>query len=139
MLFPRHQTCRFSSCPLLWDHEACKDVARVCCILAPTACAAQGHARLCDPGNYAEIESGLTWLGVAGLQDPPRGEVRGAIRQCAQAGVRVRIAGIICQTAGTLQTLVLQNICEGRLLIVHTMRVCMLVLACCGHLGKQSP
>ncbi|KAK9839523.1 hypothetical protein WJX81_007349 [Elliptochloris bilobata] len=48
-----------------------------------------GHRRLCDAGNYAEIESGLTWLGVAGLQDPPRGEVRGAIQQCSQAGIRV--------------------------------------------------
>lgn len=57
---------------------------------APFAWQSQGHQRLCDPGNYAEIESGLTWLGVAGLQDPPRGEVRGAIQQCAQAGVRVR-------------------------------------------------
>ncbi len=48
-----------------------------------------GHARLADPGCYAEIESGLTWLGVAGLQDPPRAEVRGAIGLCARAGIRV--------------------------------------------------
>ena len=27
-----------------------------------------GHAQLLDPANYAGIESGLTWLGVAGLQ-----------------------------------------------------------------------
>lgn len=81
-----------------------------CCILSPIACAAQGHARLRDPGNYAEIESGLTWLGVAGLQDPPRGEVRGAIRQCAQAGVRVRKMGTVNQSGGSLQTVVFLNV-----------------------------
>lgn len=89
---------------------------QLCCILSPLPCVAQGHARLCDPGNYAEIESGLTWLGVAGLQDPPRGEVRGAIRQCAQAGVRVRNEGIIYQTGGSLQALVFRNVCGGLLI-----------------------
>lgn len=48
------------------------------------------HALLTEPENYEKIESGLTWLGVAGLQDPPRPEVRGAIERCADAGIRVR-------------------------------------------------
>ncbi len=42
-----------------------------------------------DPANYAGIESELTWLGVAGLLDPPRPEVRGAIANCVLAGIRV--------------------------------------------------
>lgn len=47
------------------------------------------HSKLAEPENYSQIESGMIWLGVAGLQDPPRGEVRGAIERCAQAGIRV--------------------------------------------------
>ena len=33
------------------------------------------HKLLANPANYGEIESGLVFLGVAGLQDPPRPEV----------------------------------------------------------------
>ena len=52
----------------------------------------QAHAQLLDPANYESIESDLTWLGVAGLLDPPRPEVKGAIEDCVLAGIRVRIA-----------------------------------------------
>ena len=52
----------------------------------------QAHAQLLDPANYESIESDLTWLGVAGLLDPPRPEVRGAIEDCVLAGIRVRAA-----------------------------------------------
>ena len=52
----------------------------------------QAHAQLLDPANYESIESDLTWLGVAGLLDPPRPEVRGAIEDCVLAGIRVRSA-----------------------------------------------
>ncbi|KAK9917696.1 hypothetical protein WJX75_007286 [Coccomyxa subellipsoidea] len=47
------------------------------------------HSQLLDPANYAGLESGLTWLGVAGLIDPPRPEVKGAIEDCVRAGIRV--------------------------------------------------
>lgn len=40
------------------------------------------HARLLDPAHYAGIESGLTFLGLAGLEDPPRPEVKDAIDGC---------------------------------------------------------
>lgn len=50
----------------------------------------QAHSQLLDPANYAGLESGLTWLGVAGLIDPPRPEVKGAIEDCVRAGIRVR-------------------------------------------------
>eukprot|EP00887_Chlorella_sp_A99_P001879 scaffold19.g1879.t1 len=49
----------------------------------------RGHARLADPSSYETIESDLIFLGVAGLQDPPRPEVRGAIDACTSAGIRV--------------------------------------------------
>ena len=53
------------------------------------------HALLTEPERYGGIESGMTWLGVAGLQDPPRPEVAGAIDRCAQAGIRVRHHGLV--------------------------------------------
>ena len=47
------------------------------------------HAQLMDPGNYSAIESDLVFVGLAGLRDPPRPEVPGAIEACANAGIRV--------------------------------------------------
>ena len=41
-----------------------------------------GHKLLGDPGRYLEVESGLCFLGLAGLQDPPRAEVAPAIALC---------------------------------------------------------
>jgi sodium/potassium-transporting ATPase subunit alpha len=37
----------------------------------------------------AEIEKDMTFLGLIGLQDPPRPEVPGAIRKCHDAGIRI--------------------------------------------------
>ena len=35
----------------------------------------KAHAQLTEPANYQAIESGLTFLGLCGLMDPPRPEV----------------------------------------------------------------
>ena len=51
-----------------------------------------GHAafpQLQDLSQYEAIESGLTFVGLLGLQDPPRPEVAQAIQECTLAGVRV--------------------------------------------------
>ena len=48
------------------------------------------HAKLTEPSNYAGIESGMVFLGMAALEDPPRPEVRFAIEECTLAGIRVR-------------------------------------------------
>lgn len=47
------------------------------------------HKQLLDPNNYTSIETDLTWLGVAALQDPPRPEVGQAIKDCKTAGIEV--------------------------------------------------
>jgi P-type Ca2+ transporter type 2C len=49
-------------------------------------------ARDFDPaGDLMAWTHGLTFLGLAGLMDPPRGEARQAIAQCGQAGIQVKM------------------------------------------------
>ncbi|MGQ9583389.1 MAG: cation-translocating P-type ATPase [Thermoplasmatota archaeon] len=42
----------------------------------------------CDPATEG-LERGLTLLGIVGIQDPPRPEVREAVRKCREAGIAV--------------------------------------------------
>lgn len=64
--------------------------------------AAQGLRVLCfadkvmtgcpqDAQDRAKVESGLRFLGLAGLHDPPRPETASAVRQCRQAGISVHM------------------------------------------------
>ena len=65
---------------------------------------------LADPSRFAEIESGLTLVGVVGLRDPPRPEVAAAIETCRKAGIRVvcitgdnpATAAALCRSVGIL-------------------------------------
>ncbi len=45
--------------------------------------------KLTDINKYGEYETGGTFLGVVGIRDPPRAEVKGAIEDCKTAGIRV--------------------------------------------------
>lgn len=42
-----------------------------------------------DPSQYSQYESGLTFLGLAAMMDPPRPEVVDSLKQCTAAGIRV--------------------------------------------------
>uniref|UniRef100_A0A7S2UFA2 Cation-transporting P-type ATPase C-terminal domain-containing protein n=1 Tax=Attheya septentrionalis TaxID=420275 RepID=A0A7S2UFA2_9STRA len=50
---------------------------------------ASHHPLLKDTGKYADIESGLTLVGIVGIKDPARPEAADSILQCAEAGIRV--------------------------------------------------
>ena len=53
-------------------------------------CGADGGAEP-DGLEAADLERGLTLVGVVGLKDPLRPEVAGAIAQCQRAGITVRM------------------------------------------------
>lgn len=53
--------------------------------------------------RFRDVEQGLTMLGLFGIVDPPRAEAIEAVRQCQQAGVRVKmITGDHLVTARTI-------------------------------------
>ena len=48
-----------------------------------------GSQLLSDPANFVKVEQELVFLGLVGIQDPPRPECKAAIRACRTAGISV--------------------------------------------------
>lgn len=90
-LLPRCNTIEIAgkSCPLTADLQA-----EILC--AEETLAGQGMRVLAVavrhlPDSYVRehIEEEMTFLGLVGLEDPPRAEVPDAIRRCKEAGIRI--------------------------------------------------
>eukprot|EP01089_Gocevia_fonbrunei_P019991 TRINITY_DN725_c0_g1_i1.p1 TRINITY_DN725_c0_g1~~TRINITY_DN725_c0_g1_i1.p1 ORF type:complete len:1045 (+),score=320.11 TRINITY_DN725_c0_g1_i1:39-3173(+) len=59
----------------------------VCARVTPTA--SDESIKTATPDKFEALESGMTFVGVVGILDPPREEVKPAIRECKEAGIRV--------------------------------------------------
>jgi Ca2+-transporting ATPase len=59
-----------------------------------------GAKILSAPENYSKVEAGATLIGLVAMHDPPRPEVKEAIKKCKKAGITViMITGDIKETA----------------------------------------
>jgi sodium/potassium-transporting ATPase subunit alpha len=56
--------------------------------------------KLLNKGDESQYETGLTFVGLMGLEDPPRPDVSDAIRKCMDAGIKVvMVTGDASRTA----------------------------------------
>lgn len=68
--------------------------------------------------SFADVENGLTLMGLFGLADPPREEAVQAIAQCRRAGIRIKMitgdhAGTARSIAGQLDLVNSQSVLTG--------------------------
>jgi len=65
------------------DTLRCLALAAVDCPTAPD------QMDLTDSKNFVKYEQDMTFVGVVGMLDPPRSEVKASIQECGEAGIRV--------------------------------------------------
>lgn len=98
------------------------------------------HPLLSNPKRYADIESGLTLVGIVGIKDPARPEVADSINQCTQAGIRVMmITGDAKDTAVAIakDVNIFPKDADPQTLKVRSIRVCVLFLLECNALNTS--
>lgn len=84
---------------ILKDEEACKQLQDLAEAWATKGIRVLAYAHkvldaLPEPFDYVSVEADLTWVGLIGLMDPPREEVKVAIQECKTAGIKpVMITG----------------------------------------------
>jgi Ca2+-transporting ATPase len=84
-------------CDTQWREDGPVPLQQAAVLAAAEALAARGlrvlalarrnHATLPGPGALAQVESGMSLLGLVGLIDPPRPEAALAVRDCQTAGI----------------------------------------------------
>ena len=74
---------------LIGEYGTGKDTLRCLALATVDEPLARGDMDLEDATKFVKYESNMTFVGVVGMLDPPRLEVRGAIQECKKAGVRV--------------------------------------------------
>ena len=71
--------------------------------MAKKALRVLGVAIKTDTAERGELEKGLTFVGLVGMIDPPRAEVKDAVRVCKEAGMRpIMITGDHIDTASAI-------------------------------------
>ena len=84
---------------LVTQYATGRDTLRCLALATVDAPPARETLDLEDSRRFAQYESGMTLVGVVGMLDPPRIEVRGAIEMCRLAGIRVIVitgARVLC-------------------------------------------
>lgn len=74
---------------LVTQYATGRDTLRCLALAAVDAPPARDTLDLEDSRRFAMYESGMTLVGVVGMLDPPRVEVKDAIAKCRLAGIRV--------------------------------------------------